>query len=260
MTLRDGTWEGAPYAGGGAARPSVSLVPDFLVPWNADGEGPPESVVLLGENSGGSGEYIYLCLAGRVGERVENLATILLGDRVQIVSADTSGRRLRMTLLQAGPEGALCCPDEIVVREWEFRDGTLRETVSGSAPRPLSPDIMAGTTWRLTHWDYDVPAADTPAITLSFSAGRFSGNSGCNSWFANVAAGEMPGDIVPGPIGTTRMACPDPAVGETERRFLQLLGSVVKFGFTGGRLMLMYEGESGTGVLLFRRTQGSPRT
>jgi hypothetical protein len=272
VTLTNGRWEGPPFVAGGSARPSVYLVPGFLVRWNADGQGPAESAVLVGENSGGSGEYIYLVLIAREGAGVVNRATVLLGDRVQVVSVEPSGGRLRMTLLRTGPEGALCCPDEVATEEWELRDGALTKLPESSPGRPLTIDILAGIEWTLLDPD---PANGSPAIdatesaeppsgvppapgggvpiTLRYADGRFQGNSGCNRYFMPVSPGELPGDIVAGPAGSTRMACPDSAASDAEARYLARLGSVVKFGFSACRLMLMYEGEEGSGALYFRR-------
>jgi heat shock protein HslJ len=235
----------------------VYLVPGFLVPWNADGEGPPEAAVLVGENSGGSGEFFYLCLIAREGRGVVSRATALLGDRVQIVSVEPSGRRLRMTILRAGPEGALCCPDEVAAEEWELRDGDLVRLPESSPPHPLTNDLMSGVDWTLEEADpAGGPAATShagDAATLRFADGRFQGKSGCNRYSIPIAPGELPGDLLPGPAISTRMACPDSASAAAEARFLARLGSVNKFGFSACRLMLMYEGERGTGVLYFRR-------
>ena len=255
VTLKDGRWEGPVFVEGGAARPSVYLVPGFLVPWNADGDGSAGAVVLIGENSGGSGEYIYIALIGREGSRTVNKATALLGDRVQVVSAEASGRRLKMRVLRAGPEGALCCPDEVADEEWEFREGTLSQLPPSSPPRELTAGIMEGVEWTLGGSDReeDAPGAGAPPVTLRYADGRFQGQSGCNRYFASVTPGEMPGDIAVGPVGATRMICPDSAANAVESWYLARLGSVVKFGFSACRLMLMYEGEEGSGVLYFRR-------
>jgi heat shock protein HslJ len=258
VTLSGGRWDGPPFVEGGSARPSVYLVPDFLVHWNADATGPDESVVLIGENSGGSGEYIYVGLLAREGPGVINTATALLGDRVQVVSVEPAGRRLKMTILRTGPEGALCCPDEVAGVEWEYRDGALSRLPESSPPHPLTNDIMAGIEWTLTGYDPangppSPRAPGAPPITLRFADNRFQGSSGCNRYFMPVSPGELPGDLVVGPAGSTRMACPDSAASDAEARYLARLGSVVKFGFSACRLMLQYEGETGSGVLYYRR-------
>ena len=272
VTLSDGRWDGPPSVDGGAVRPSVYLVPGFFLPWNADGTGPEEAVVLLGENSGGSGEYIYVAIVGLDGSRAVNRATALLGDRVQVVSVELSGTTLKLTVLRTGPEGALCCPDEVAKLAWEYRDGELVKLPETTPARPLTEDIMSGTEWILDRTvlgegDADDgsigggPGSDgTPGsgaghlpITLRYDAGRFQGNSGCNRYFAAVRPGEIPGEIAVGPVGGTRMACPDQAVNASETAYLARLGSVVKFGFSACRLMLLYEGEAGSGVLYYTR-------
>jgi heat shock protein HslJ len=98
------------------------------------------------------------------------------------------------------------------------------------------------------------PSSGAAAPTLRYADGRFQGNSGCNRYFMPVTPGELPGDLVPGPAGSTRMACPDSAANAAETRFLSRLGSVNKFGFSACRLMLMYQGDEGIGVLYFSRS------
>ncbi|HAJ92935.1 MAG TPA: hypothetical protein DCO71_10040 [Gammaproteobacteria bacterium] len=58
VTLTDGYWEGEPVVAGGASRPSVGLIDDFMLAGDLDGDGTDEVVVFLWESSGGSGTYI----------------------------------------------------------------------------------------------------------------------------------------------------------------------------------------------------------
>lgn len=110
VTLRDGRWEGAPFVEGGASRPAVELIADFHLSGDLNGDGAGEAVVLLAGSSGGTGTNSYLAVAGRKEGRIENLATGLLGDRVQLRSAKMNRRRILLELVQAGPSDAACCP------------------------------------------------------------------------------------------------------------------------------------------------------
>ena len=56
-----------------------------------------------------------------------------------------------------------------------------------------------------------------------------------------------------GPVGATRMMCPDQEMA-VEDRYLRQLGSVTAFGFMHGQLMLSYP----DGVMLFDRAGPSP--
>ena len=250
VTLKDGNWIGKPFVEGGASRPEVYFVRDFRLTGDVDRDERDEAVVLLGENSGGSGQHIYLAVVERQGGTLRNVATQLLGDRIQLREARIDAGRIFLDLVQAGKEDAACCPGELITRGWELRPEGLIELAVPGKPDRLSMEAIAGTEWVLRAWDIDEPALEEPEVTLLFQDGRFSGRSGCNRYFAAVKPGEMPGDLYVGPAGSTRMACPEPAM-KVETRFLEQLGQVEKFGFMVGQLMLSYQKENSRGVMLF---------
>ena len=250
VTLKDGNWMGKPFVEGGASRPAVYFVRDFRLTGDVDRDERDEAVVLLGENSGGSGQHIYLAVVERQGSTLRNVATKLLGDRIQLREARIEAGRIFLDLVQAGKEDAACCPGELVTRGWELGPEGLVELAVPGKPGRLSPETIAGTEWTLRSWDTDEPAPEEPEVTLLFQDGRFSGRSGCNRYFAAVKPGEMPGDLYVGPAGSTRMACPEPEM-KVETRFLEQLGKAKKFGFMVGQLMLSYQKENSRGVMLF---------
>ena len=250
VTLKDGNWIGKPFVEGGASRPEVYFVRDFRLVGDVDRDERDEAVVLLGENSGGSGQHIYLAVVERQGGTLRNVATQLLGDRIQLREARIDAGRIFLDLVQAGKEDAACCPGELITRGWELRPEGLIELAVPGKPDRLSMEAIAGTEWVLRAWDIDEPALEESEVTLLFQDGRFSGRSGCNRYFASVKPGDMPGDLYVGPAGSTRMACPEPAM-TVETRFLEQLGQVEKFGFMVGQLMLSYQKENSRGVMLF---------
>jgi heat shock protein HslJ len=97
---------------------------------------------------------------------------------------------------------------------------------------------------------HDDPAPAEPEISLAFTDDGVTGSSGCNRYFGSPVAGESPGDLVFGPLGGTRRACPEPAM-QLEQRYLKALGSVLKFGFVAGKLALTYRDGDGVATLLF---------
>ena len=61
----------------------------------------------------------------------------------------------------------------------------------------------------------------------------------------------MPGEMTIGPLGGTRMACPD-RQSTIETRFFEQLGSARRFVFRMGRLAISYaKGDGSVGTMLF---------
>jgi len=254
FAMRDGVWEGAPYMAGGAARPRVVLAEPFHISGDLDGDGQEEAVVLLSYLGGGSGEFVYFAVLAGKSAGLQNIATVPLGDRVEVVEAAIENGILRARLLQAGSSDAACCPGELVSRAWRLdtQHGLQRVTVDEAAQR-LTLDVLGGYTWRLRAWAFTEPLLGEVVPTLQVNGDRLVGFAGCNRYFAAANSGKQAGDLEIGAVGATRMACPEPATA-VEDRFLALLGKVSKFSFLGGQLALTYIGDDGAGTMLFERT------
>jgi heat shock protein HslJ len=243
VRLSGGTYVGEPFVEGGASRPTVRLLEPRLM---ADLDGAPgeEAIVLLSEDSGGSGTYLYMAAIGLRKGRPVNLDTFPIGDRAQVRSLEVAGGRVRLGLLVHGEEDAACCPSRLVSRTWALRDGRLvmvEEWVQGT----LSMEILEGREWVLKGG-----APDDPEVTILFEEGRISGSAGCNRYFAEIEE-KTPGVVEIGAIGSTRMACPGVAM-KVERRFLERLASVTGYGFHLGDLALSWQSETDAGNLLFK--------
>ncbi len=252
VTLKDGQWAGKPFVEGGASRPTVSLVGDFRLTGDLDGDGRDEAAVLLVQDSGGSGSFYYLAVVARRNGKLENVATRELGDRLGLRDARIEKGLLMLQLVQAGPKDAACCPGQLVWRGWKLTSAGLKEQPALGKSERLSPDAMGGVTWVLRAWNHGQPAQRPPEITLVYKDGRFTGFSGCNQYFADVKPGEMPGDVKVGPLGATRRACPDKET-QAESRFQRQLSGVTQFGFMATRLALGYSDGGAHRVMLFER-------
>ncbi|OPX36048.1 MAG: hypothetical protein B1H12_07960 [Desulfobacteraceae bacterium 4484_190.2] len=250
VILTDGRWVGKPYVEGGASRPEIYFLRDFRLMGDVDGDGKDEAVVLLGESSGGTGQYIYLAVVDRKNGNLKNIALTLIGDRIQIREARIEGGRVFLDILQAGPGDAACCPGELATRGWELIPEGLNEFCVSKTHGRLTLATIGGTEWLLRSWDFDEPAPTEPEVTIIFQDGPFTGNCGCNSYFAPVKPGDMPGDVSVGQIGSTRKACPE-QIMVIEARFLEQLRGVKKFGFMIRQLALSYENDGAWGVMLF---------
>jgi len=250
VTLINGRWEGKPYVDGGASRPSVHFVADFYrIGTVADHDA---AIVFLAESTGGSGIFLYLAVVEKNGNALVNTSTTPVGDRVQVRNARIEKGTIAVDVLQAGPRDAACCPGELATRRWHLADNRLVALESEGQVERFSIDIIAGTIWRLSHWNVAETAPAEPAITLAYADGQFVGSSGCNRYFASVKAGNRPGNLEVGPTGTTRIICPENFMA-LEKRFLKQLNGVSKIGFMAGELALSYTADGKLGSMRFEQ-------
>jgi heat shock protein HslJ len=255
IKLVDGRWKGRPHKKGSALRPVVNLVGDLRVTGDLEGDGTDEAVVLLDYAPGGTGQLLHLAVVARRKDKIENVATAFLGDRVQIRDVRIEQNRILVDVVQTGPNDAMCCPGEVTTLGWTLEPGGKLNPLNVSAkPRRLTLETIGNTEWILRSWDFKEPAAKQPIVTLVFKDGRFAGSSGCNSYFAPAKEGLMPGDLEVGPLGTTRKSCPDNEMS-VERRFLDQLARVQNFSFLVGQLALSWEQEGVWKTMLFQKRQ-----
>ena len=253
VTLVNGKWEGEPFEKGTASRPEVTLIGDFRLTGDLDKDGANEAVVLLNLTTGGTGQLLYLAVVDRQTETLKNVATTFVGDRVQIRGGRIEDGRIFLDVVQAGPKDAACCPGEVTTHGSTLKpNGKLNPSMVTDKPGRLTLATIGGAEWVLRAWAIDEPAPEEPEVTLMFKDGRFVGNGGCNRYFAAAKEGDMPGEVIVGPAGATRMACPEPAMA-VEARFLEQLGRVKKFGFFVTRLALSYEKDGIWQTMLFER-------
>lgn len=106
---------------------------------------------------------------------------------------------------------------------------------------PQSTDL-SGTAWVVTGYNNGQQAVVSviagTELTADFGAdGALSGSAGCNRYTATYEAAGTSLKI--GPVGSTRMACADPAGAMTqEMQFLQALETAATYRLDGGRLEL----------------------
>ena len=255
VKLVDGKWKGGPYGKGSASRPVVSLVGDLRITGDLDGNGTDDAVVLLNYAPGGTGQLFYLAVVARKNGKIQNVATTLIGDRVQIRNVRIEQKRIFVDVVQAGPKDAMCCPGEVTTRGWTLeRGGKLNPFIVTAKPERLTLGTIGNTEWVLRSWDVKAPAPKQPAVTLIYKDGRFTGSSGCNNYFAPVKEGSIPGDVEIGSAGTTRKSCPNNEMS-VERRFLDQLARVRKFSFLVTQLALSWEKEGVWKTMLFDKRQ-----
>jgi heat shock protein HslJ len=255
IKLIDGRWKGRPYKKGSVSRPVVSLVGNLRVIGDLDGNGTDDAVVLLNYAPGGTGQFLHLAVVTRRKGKVENIATTLIGDRVQIRDLRIEKQRLLVDVVRSGPKDAKCCPGEVTTLGWTLEpSGKLNPFIVSASPARLSLATIGNTEWILRAWDLKQAAPKQPTVTLAFKDGRFTGSSGCNNYFAPAKQGNIPGEVEVGPAGTTRKSCPNREMS-VERRFLDQLVRVKKFGFLDTRLALSWEKDGVWKTMFFDKRQ-----
>lgn len=127
VELTDGQYEGEPFVEAGASRPTVTLTP-FHAFGDLNGDGAEDAVALLVESSGGSGSFWYLAAVLNQSGKPENVATLLMGDRLQVESVGVDGGTITVDAVTHAPDDPMCCPSQESTLTYEFRAGELVET------------------------------------------------------------------------------------------------------------------------------------
>jgi len=110
-------------------------------------------------------------------------------------------------------------------------------------------DELAGSEWRPVQLG-EHAVADTTSLFVRFEAeGRVAGHGGCNRFFGSYQITD--GQISIGPLGATRMACPEHDMN-LETEFFQALEQARGFSRDGARLV--FTDEQGNTAATFRQT------
>ncbi|MCP3852993.1 MAG: META domain-containing protein [Gammaproteobacteria bacterium] len=243
VELKDGQWSGSPFVSGASSRATVGLINNFSFSGDMDGDGQNEKVVFLWENSGGSGTRVYMAVIDTKSGKPVNVATHLVGDRVQLVMGRVDKQRIELDVIQAGMNDAACCPTSKVLRTWSMNKTSNGAQLIENKPFTLgkvSIDDLAGRQWRLVKMKRREALPENITITMTYKAKKISGKSGCNRYFANITSGDTANDIIIEQVGTTRMACPKDVM-EYESRFIKALSTVTSYSFVNGQLALSWK-------------------
>lgn len=171
VQLTDGKYVGEPFVEGGASRPTVTLADPSLALGDLNADGIQDAAVILAENSGGSGVFIYLAAVVDQNGTPINQATTFLGDRTQISSLTVEGGQILLDMITQGPDDPLCCPTLQITLRFRLAGDQLVETTD-----------FAGT------YKATLPAAASPGrdITLTLNP------DGTIEWSTDYLNGEAP--------------------------------------------------------------------
>jgi heat shock protein HslJ len=106
--------------------------------------------------------------------------------------------------------------------------------------RAEEPGTLSGGAWMMTMYNNGKGGFQSGMPNVQVTAifdehGKLSGHGGCNSYFAQYSVEGNKIEI--GPIGSTRMACPQPVMDQ-ETAYFRALESAATFKIEGSRLML----------------------
>lgn len=252
VTLKDGRWEGEPYVAEGASRPTAGIAGDLMLTGDLTGDGNDEAVAFLWGATGGSGTRNYIGVFQSDGVAAINIATALVGDRVQVRGGRIIDGQVELDVVQHGPDDAQCCPATNATRAWVLKGGALEEQPEQVRGRIAITDLQ-GTEWQLIQAD-DAQVQGVNAVTFEVRDGQVGGQAPCNRYTGSVADGEAPGMIDVGQLASTRMACADEMTMRQEQEFLTTLGAVDRFGYLTGKLMLSADIDGELRRLIFEPT------
>jgi len=242
----------APLVGGeyrepaapGSATETVVTLTEHMASGQLDGR--QATVVILVTDPGGSGTFYDLAVVVDQDGQPVNVATTLLGDRVQIQALSIAGNEIVVEMIAPGPEDPMCCPTQQVVQTYALQNGELIQTSSqvvGSTG--AAGDGLTGVVWK---WDQFLESNDNTIVvddpdryTLEFLAdGMVAVQADCNQASGSYA---VEGSNLTIEIGPSTLAlCPPDSLSD---QYLKYLGEVVSFVLDGGKLALSVRYDSG---------------
>lgn len=253
VTLTEGRYEGEPFVEGDAARPIVEYINNSERFGDLNGDGVEDAVVFLVENSGGTGNFVYVAAQLNQNGQPVDAGAVWIEDRIQVISAAIENGQINLEITAEGPGDAACCKSHKTRKSYALQDGQLAELPGEAAElERISSADLGGTTWTLLELDVDQPALAEASVTLSFAGDQLSGSGGCNTYSGSFTLGEdNPFVMTIGPVVSTQMACPEPILNQ-ETAYLAALQNVSQWGYQIGDLALYYGKEDGSlGRLLF---------
>lgn len=253
VTLTDGKYEGEPFSADSPDRPRVTLLNNGIIWGDLDGDGLEDAAVFLVENSGGTGNFVYVAAQLNQNGQPVDAGAVWIEDRIQVKSAAIENGQIKLEITAEGPGDAACCKSHKTRKTYTLQNGQLAE-VPGPEETPvkISAADLNGTSWTLRELDTDQPALADASSTLSFAGDQLSGSGGCNNYSDSFTLGEdNPFVMTVGPVVSTQMACPEPIMNQ-EMAYFKALQAVKQWGYLVGKLVLYYDkGQDDYGRLLF---------
>jgi heat shock protein HslJ len=116
---------------------------------------------------------------------------------------------------------------------------SIKPTKTSAASAPAAAFSLSNSEWLLKNLNGS-DVADNAQATLAFpEEGKIAGKGSCNRFFGTA---EIKGDAIKlGPLGSTRMACPEPAMNQ-EAKYLEALQAAERFEWKDPYLLIYCKG------------------
>jgi heat shock protein HslJ len=259
ITLTGGEYESEPLAPDSDIRQRVVMVPYGVRYGDLNGDGAADAVVFLSENTGGTGDFIYIAAQLNQAGQPVDAGSVWIEDRIQIISVAIEDGQVMLEVTAEGPGDAACCKTYKTQKTYAVQDGQLTELSGGDETLvKLSATDLKGTSWTLVDLNLDQqPVLTDTEVTLTFADGQISGSGGCNNYTADFSTDE-PAVLAIGPVVATRMACPEPILDQVTAYF-SALENATQWGYLVGRLAIYYAtDEPGYNALVFEPAAEPP--
>jgi heat shock protein HslJ len=116
---------------------------------------------------------------------------------------------------------------------------SIKQAKTSASPAPAGSFSLSNSEWLLKSLTGN-DVLDSVQATLAFpEEGKIAGKGSCNRFFGTV---EIKGDAIKlSPLGSTRMACPEPAMNQ-EAKYLETLQSAERFEWKDPYLLIYCKG------------------
>jgi heat shock protein HslJ len=213
--------------------------------------GQPAATVVLITDPGGSGTFYSLAVVVEQDGQPVNLASTPLGDRVQINSLVIENGQIVVDMVTQGPDDAMCCPTQRVVRTFALQGDQLVQSSSETLDQTRAEGAggsgdLVGPAWQWTGFSDPVEGpqaiADPAQYTVEFlTDGQVKIKADCNHASGTYTAEDSSILIEIGPM--TMAHCGPDSVSD---EFIYALGNARIYFFEGEDLYLDLFADSGT--------------
>lgn len=230
-----------------AAPGSATETVVILTEVSACGElnGQPAAAVVLVTDPGGSGNFYDLAVVEEQGGQPANIATTLLGDRVQISSLTIENNQIVVDMVTHGPDDPMCCPSQQVVQTYALQGDQLEQTSSEVIGTAAGETGLTGIVWQWTQLVdplTKITVDDPSRYTVEFLAdGTVAVKADCNNGRGSYTTEGSSISIEV--LAMTRAQCPPDSKSD---EFIANLNRAAIHFFEGENLYLDLPMDSGT--------------
>lgn len=215
--------------------------------------GKDTGAVIIYTHVGGTGTFCDLALLTKEAEGWVNTYTVLLGDRVKVLSVEIRDDTIDPVMIMHGPGDPLCCPTLQVTKRFAVQENRLVPVTEEAQKKGVSSVIGPVWQWIETlHNDgkKTVPSRSKDYTLQLLEDGKLNVRADCNLKGGKYSIQERFLSIEI--THSTMAACPD---GSLEDQFIRGLTAAASYFLKNGDLYIDLKFDSGT--MKFQRDKGA---